>query len=307
MMHKGGEQISSYTMLHKLNSFKLRNRTHWGLQFASGLYADLGWRAAWSHLTPGAGQDLALLGNCCSVETSAQRLQTAEFLRRAAATWQTVYLVPGPRELAGSNEEKQPFYEQLDELRAIAIEVSGEWNNIHIMDKGETVLRDKNIAVLGTTNLTTAGEAWAGSCGGPIWKGDGQQMSKRDIKHWHYECLTWLHEKNTWWEIYDPEVRKVILTYDLWMDAPIGGGSSPILDSLPPRSAYAWLCGIDGANISGMSRQTLLASNGLRFKEDGPMNRFYDPGRCLQIPLPKGGSGEKIPSPPTLGRTLLLA
>jgi hypothetical protein len=284
-------------MIHALRQFKLRSSSHWSLQFASGLYADLGWRAAWSALIPRAGQHIALLGNCCSVATRAQRAETEEFLRRTAAMWETVYLVPGPRELAAGKEGGPPFYEQLHELRAVAKGVSAEWENIYIMDQGEVAIRNKDITVLGATGWTTDGNAVAG--GEPIWKGVGQGITKEDIATWHGEDMAWLRERNAWWGIHHPDVRKVILTHDLCTDSLLGAVSSnrkcmpitsvaPILGHLSPRAPYAWLCGAGGSAVSGMSRHTFLATNGLRAEEGGAMNRFYLPNRCLEIPLRRG-------------------
>ena len=297
--------------MNLLRRLGLKRTSHWSLQFASGLYADLGWRAAWSALTPGAGQHLALLGNCCSVATGAQRAETAEFLRRAAATWESVYIVPGPRELAAGGEGGAPFYKQLDELRALAQEVSTEWENVHIMDQGEVVIRNKDITVLGATGWTAAG-----ADAEPIWKGEGQQISKEDIATWHNEDMAWLQERNTWWGMHHPEVRKVILTHHLCMESLVGGGGggdgggrptvcmplasvAPILGHLHPRAPYAWLGGAGAGAVSGMSRHTFLATNGLRAEEGGAVNRLYLPNRCMEIPLQRGpgpGQGSTAPA-----------
>jgi hypothetical protein len=270
--------------------------SHWSLQFASGLHADLGWRAAWSALIPGRGQHLALLGNCCSVATREQRAETAEFLRRAAATWETVFLVPGPRELAAEKNGGPPFYEQLDELRGLAKEVSAEWENLYIMDQCEVAVRNKDITVLGATGWTAGGSTGIE----PIWKGVGQRISKEDIATWHEEDMAWLRERNAWWGVNYPEVRKVILTHDLCVESLIGGRGvggpaaaphvmpihsvAPILGHLTPRAPYAWLCG-GGSAVSGMSHDTFLATNGLRSEEGGAANPLYLPNRCLEIPL----------------------
>jgi hypothetical protein len=205
--------------------------------------------------------------------------------------------------LAAGKEGGPPFYEQLEDLRELTIEVAGELNNIHLMDQGEIVLRNKDIAVIGATGWATGGGGSAET--ETIWKVAGQRISKKDIERWHYEDMSWLRERNAWWGMHHPYVRKVILTHDMWMERPIHGINSPILGHLPPRAPYAWLSGAGGATISGMTRKTFLATNGLRAEEGGAINRFYSPDRCLEIPLPRrrgwtGGS-------PALAPALVLA
>lgn len=129
---------------------------HWKLQYASSLYAHKDWKRAWGHLTPGQGNALALLGNCCSVATPTEREYSIKFLRECSKAWDTVYVVPGPHELSSGAETGMgnPFFTQLDTLKGVMKDASGKRENVYFMQHGEHSLLNKDIVVLSATAWT---------------------------------------------------------------------------------------------------------------------------------------------------------
>jgi hypothetical protein len=279
-----------------LATYRRLQATHWSLQYASGLFADKGWRRAWSALVPGAGQTLALLGNCCSVATDAQREESAEFLRRCSAAWQTVYLVPGPHEISSS--EGAPFFKQIDALKGVVKKAAGAKENVYLMQHSEHTLLNKDIVVLAATGWTGAAPCGETST---IWKLPGELATSGMFHAWHQEDLGWLRERNNWWGTHHPEVRKVILTHyhpyfmgqqqvaeDICL--PIDS-VRPILGLQPPYSPYTWLSGAGNIVASGMVRHSFLAANSALNKQ------HYMADRRLEVPLRRGDPPLLRPQP----------
>jgi hypothetical protein len=245
---------------------RAKELSHWTLQYASGLAADEGWQRAWSALLPRAGQHLALLGNCCSVATTRRAAQTDEFLRRCSATWDTVSIVPGPREL--SSEKDVPYYEQLDALRNAALESSDGRANVRVFDQGELPFRDQDIVVLGAGGWTAFHpHTMQAMPHEPIWYTPSQRLRPEHLAEWHTDDWDWMKGRHDWWAMHNPSVRRILLTYSLSTDSLVStrereaairpmtipyASNRWIFDSPHTPKPYAWLCGAGKGTVSGM-------------------------------------------------------
>ena len=123
----------------------------WRLQYASGLFADQGWRRAATALQPGAAPYLALLGNCGSVATVAQAKQTQEFLRSCSSSWNKVFWVLGPHEFSANLKTNEVYTAVEDRIRDIA----GRFKNVYILNQGEHQTCD-SVVLLGATGWSDA-------------------------------------------------------------------------------------------------------------------------------------------------------
>ena len=278
-----------------LVAYRTKELAHWTLQYTSGLRADEGWQRAWSALIPRAGQHLALLGNCCSVATRRRTAQTAEFLRRCSATWDTVSIVPGPREL--SSEKGAPYYEQLDALRSLALDSSDGRANVRLLDQGELPFHEQNLVLLGTGGWTafhphTMQVMPADS----IWYSPSERLTQDHMATWHNEDWAWMKGRHDWWALHQPTVRRILLTYSLCTDSLV---STKELESatrpmtIPYASnrwiyeagsipkPYAWLCGAGKGTVTGMLQGRLFV--GVNAADPGNSN--YSPTKLLSVAL----------------------
>lgn len=245
----------------------------WSLQYASNLYANRGWRPAWSALVPGAGNALALLGGCGSAATAAEAEETHEFLKRCSATWETVFYVPGPLELASAPEVRLPFPTQEDAMVELAASAAAGRENIVWMNQGEWEDSTRGIVLLGATGWTEAAGLDAVPRGTEegerLWSGGAEGVERvglEQLREWHTEDMEWLTERLEWWGRRAPGRQVVALTHHLCsgrllsFDLPRAAYKRMALDVMSvesthrafhARNLYAWLCGATGSCVSG--------------------------------------------------------
>lgn len=283
----------------------LRLLRPWSLQYASGLYADQGWRRAAAALTPGAGQHLALLGNCGSAATPKQAKETREFLRSCSAAWEKVFWVFGPHEF-GSAEKGIVYTAQEDRLR----EAAAKFPNVHIMNQSEHLLND-DVVLLGATGWSDLAflrnerfpEGEPETTIYSSYGGYRKPLQPDTMRQWHEEDLEWLYLKANQWATYDHSIYKILLTHHLcsgWLLNRGGGvdtqkravldvmshaSAGDLLQSGLPMAPYAWLCGAGGSCASGIFNNTFAATNTLYGKAGAGAvpNPNYMPDRCLTI------------------------
>lgn len=275
---------------------KAYEASHWTLQYVSGLLADEGWHRAWSALIPRAGQHLALLGNCCSVATELRATQTEEFLRRCSATWDTVSIVPGPREL--SSESGAPYYDQLDRLRELAKTASAGMANIHIMDQGELPFFEQGVILFGAGGWTAIHpHTMQGMPSEPIWYTPSQRLTTDHLATWHNEDWDWMYARHNWWAMHHPNMKRILCTYSLCTHHLISteeremaiypmtfpyATNKWILNHPHIPYPYAWLCGAGKGSVSGNLVRNIFH---IAVNSADPNNTNYLPNRILAVPL----------------------
>ncbi len=266
-------------------------RGKFAIQYASNLYANSGWKQAWSALLPGASSTMALLGNCGSVATKEESANTFQFLRRLAATYQRVFYVPGPLEMTSGGAEPRVFTEQWDSLDDLTLLAAKKWGNITILQQGECYDATNDVVVLGATGWSPCvglEEVPEGMLERNVWTAQGgvglRRITVEDLRTWHMDDIRWLRERVSWWSTHRPVVRIVVLTHHLC--------SGQLVSHALPREAYrrmaldvmpvdvlpriteegqvgAWLCGAMGSCVSGTTRggggrqKTFLSANSL--------------------------------------------
>jgi hypothetical protein len=281
-----------------------------GIQYASNLYANSGWQQAWSALLPGAAPTLALLGNCGSVATEEARSNTFQFLRRAAATYERVFYVPGPLEMTAAEGDPCGFTEQWDALDDLAFLAARKSQNIVILQQNEWYDSVKDVVVLGATGWTPCAgmdTVPEGVLERGVWTVDTEmrQVTPDDLRTWHIDDIRWLRERVSWWSTHRPVVKIIILTHHLCsgqlvsMELPREAYRRMALDVMPvdvlPKvvaegPVAAWLCGAMGSCVSGLSRggpqrpKTFLSSNSLYSlgAQKGRVEQFM-PDRRLEL------------------------
>jgi hypothetical protein len=281
-------------------------RRTWSLQYTSSLYANRCWRTAWSNLLPGKGNALALLGNCVSVATAAEREESREFLLRCSTTWERVFLIPGPGEFAGG-ENHIPFWCLSDEMRNLAQEIEdiGGGAAIEVLEQGEVTIPFQDIVVLGTGG-------WGATESGPL-KGVAANIRfakgidpAKEMTTWCEEDMAFLLARVRWHLHNTPEARIIILTHSLSSGHLLQRGlpaavyeripqevipvdlSSPILKR---PNVYAWLSGALGSCVSGMNNGTFTSGNAFYTTENrSATNPNYMVDRHITIDS-KGGWG----------------
>lgn len=284
-------------------------RRPWTIQFASSLYANKGWQTAWSHLQPGKGNALALLGNCVSAATPKEKEESYLFLKECSTAWQQILLVPGPTEYQGGIE-KAPFTSRIDTLREMVGEInelSSFGSDVAVLEQGELELPYHSIVLLGATGWGMPEGAVTGLTSG-IYTAGGP-VKACDLTRWCKEDLEYLKERVKWWQRAHPSTQLILLTHSLPKGHLVQPGlptevytrirqeviphelTTPILKS--PNVA-AWLGGALGSCVSGMHRSTFLASNALFSTEDCSLvncNYLRDRHFTLQMPRNGGGTG----------------
>jgi hypothetical protein len=266
-------------------------RGKFAIQYVSNLYANSGWKQAWSALLPGAAPTIALLGNCGSVATKAEADNTFQFLRRLSVTYPHVFYVPGPLEMTSGGAEPKGFTEQWDSLDDVAFLAGRKHNNITILQQGEWYDSKNDVVVLGATGWSPCAgleEVPEGMLEKSIWTAEGgiglRRVTADDLRSWHIDDIRWFQERVDWWSTHRPVVRIVVLTHHLCSgqlvshELPREAYRRMALDVMPvdvlPRvtgegQVSAWLCGAMGSCVSGTTRggggrsKTFLAANSL--------------------------------------------
>jgi hypothetical protein len=200
-------------------------------------------------------------------------------LKKCAATWDKVFVVPGPSEIKsvaeGCNESPLPFSEQTERLRDLCNGVKhlNGSNVVTFMDQTEYYYSDMNIVIL-------AAGGWS-DCravdtfpleseeANTIWVADInglRHIEPGDFKKWHMDDIEWLNERLSWWQIHRPFVRVLILTHSLCngqllnRELPKEVYKRIYIDIMPfdttrqtiaHKNIHAWLCGATGSCASG--------------------------------------------------------
>jgi hypothetical protein len=280
----------------------------------SSLYAHKGWRAAWASLKPRAAPTLALLGNCVSLASDEEARNSYKFLKKCAATWDKVFIVPGPAEL--SSHAALTATDQLQQLRefcdsSLIGHVDIGRYPITLMDQAEYYYSHLDIVILaasGWADCSTlekfpvatheADTIWVADAGGV------RKIQPDDLTNWHMDDMAWLQERVTWWKRQRPAVRVVLMTHSLSSPYLLNSGLPKeayeriYMDVMPFTSTdpmfakgniYAWLCGATGSCTSGFmgpKNRVFSSVNALYAKGSAThRNPQFLPDRKLEIPI----------------------
>lgn len=283
----------------------------WGIQYASGLRADLGWRNARASLTPAAAPALALLGNCGSVSSAVAAANTRDFLVWCLEHWDPIFWVPGPLELSGP----AAYTEQLDRIQEVAadtaVAVGRSEESILVMNQTRWSSPELGVTVLGCSGWTECAGFEEGPVPNEFFEGvrvhfqDAaglRTLAVEDIRDWHRDDIRWLKREVGLAARRPSAMRSILLTHHLCsghllnrelpretyrrmaLDVMSVEDIADIVEAQP----YAWLCGAAGSCTSGFlghGRNTFMSVNSARqgLAEMAPAHPAYMPDRRLEV------------------------
>ena len=241
------------------------------IQYASGLFANRGWREAATALKPvPKSSALALLGNCGSFASKREETETILFLKHAAKIWPKIFWIPGPLEY--SSFSKAPFYKCIDLMRD-SQKGSGP-TPLLVMNQTEVYDSVREIVVLGLTGWSPFRyKPFESEIPYPnisFSNGELAPATLKEIRQWNSTDIQWLNKSVLWWSLHRPHVRIIILSHHLCspyllshsmglsmeflknLDYRLMGFEDDIpLRALSNNRLNTWLCGSSSATISG--------------------------------------------------------
>lgn len=241
------------------------------IQYASGLFANRGWREAAAALKPvPKSSALALLGNCGSFASKREGNETMLFLKHAAKLWPKIFWIPGPLEYSSFSEA--PFYKCIDLMRDSQKGVGP--SPILIMNQTEVYDSVREIVVLGITGWSPfRNEPFESDRPHPhitVSNGELVPATLKEIRQWNSADIQWLKKKVIWWTLHRPHVRIMILSHHLCSPYLFSYSGEDLKDvvknldyhfigfeddtpflALSNNRLNTWLCGSSSATISG--------------------------------------------------------
>lgn len=208
------------------------------LQYASNFFLNLHRQRNFQKMLIPSSENLALLGNICSLDTDESRKSYKDFLHYVTKGWKNIYIVPGPWEMASM--EPRAYETNIKSLYAL----KKDYGNLHILNNSIVSLPNVNIQLIGST-------LWSKkiypSVANYIWQKHFQgfrNITETHTKFWHKEDIQFLI--NT----IDPDMRYIVLTHH----SPIIIQENIVdinLDKYMKKPIEIWLGGSGDRHITG--------------------------------------------------------
>ena len=221
------------------------------LQYASNFFLNLHRQRDFQKMLVPSSENLALLGNICSLDTGESRKLYKDFLKYTSSKWKHVYIIPGPWEMASHISPRQ-YQSNIHALHSL----TKEFTNTRLLNNSYVTVENTNIQLLGTT-------LWVGN---PhmkypcmfeysyIWhkhySGFINTMGE-NIKDWHKNDVDYLI--NT----VNSEMRYIVLSHYLPNpvfvdDDKLKNMESTNLDKYMTKPIEVWLAGGGDRHVTGV-------------------------------------------------------
>lgn len=141
---------------------------------------------------------LAILGNC-----------SIPLLFSATRYWDTVYLVPGLKDISSKRGEQ--YTHKIDTLYSIAHQT----RNLFVLNHGRIEVPGKNLVLLGTPLYEDTAFRQRAQLSADYAKIYGHKgpVSPLDLAEWHWQDKEWLKGQIGWYKLHRPETQVLCLTH----------------------------------------------------------------------------------------------
>jgi len=219
------------------------------LQYASNFFLNLQKRTEIKSMLKPKCNNLALLGNICSLDTEKSISIYKNFLSYTSYNWDSVYLVPGPYEYSSITPKN--YMRCLEEL----YEIKESYSNITILNNSHVVVPNTDIQLIGST-LWARNPYLTHECMfeySYIWlqrhSGLANVMGS-DIVNWHLEDVHYIKS------IMNNNYRSIVLTHHLphnilHNDSKRVRIDSSNLEGILHKPIEIWLGGAGNKSVTG--------------------------------------------------------
>jgi len=216
------------------------------LQYASNFFLNLHKRRDFAKMLIPSSENLALLGNLCSLDSIESRTTYNEFLYYCSSNYKNVYLIPGPWEMYSA--KPQDYKICINNLYSI---VNKSYSNVCILDNRSISILNTDIQLVGTM-LWTQYPFIKNPCSfeySNIWL-NGRTISGSNIVSWHLEDLDFI--ENSIKSSYRPIVLTHHLPYRI-TDKTFNEQRMMTnnLEKMMKMPIHVWLCGANDKSFSG--------------------------------------------------------
>lgn len=216
------------------------------LQYASNFFLNLHKRRDFAKMLIPSSENLALLGNICSLDTIESRTTYNEFLYYCSSNYKNVYLIPGPWEMYSS--KPQNYSMCINNLYSI---VNKSYPNICILDNRFKTIPKTDIQLIGTM-LWTQYPFIKNPCQyefSNIWL-YSRTVTGDNIVDWHLEDLDFLESS------LNINYRSIVLTHHLPYRMPDKTFNEQRmttnnLEKMMKSPIHIWLCGANDKSFTG--------------------------------------------------------
>ena len=226
------------------------------LQYASNFFLNLHRQRNFQKMLVPSSENLALLGNICSLDTGESRKLYKEFLDYTSDKWKHVYIVPGPWEMASyiSPREYQSNIHSLYKLSKI-------YKNVEVLN--ESTVKIQHINLIASTLWVNKPHTrypfmfeysyiWHKHFSGHI------NLMQDQIKLWHKSHINYLMNM-------DPSERYIVLSHHLpspvLIDKDDKDMESSNLEKHMKKPIEVWLGGAGDRHVSGVFGDVFCATN----------------------------------------------
>ena len=226
------------------------------LQYASNFFLNLHRQRNFQKMLVPSSENLALLGNICSLDTGDSRKLYKEFLTYTSSSWKNVYIVPGPWEMA-SHITPREYQSNMHSL----YKLSKEFTNVSILNNSTVVL--PNLNLIGSTlwmnkphmrytYMFEYSYIWHKHFSGHI------NLMQDQMKLWHKLHMNYLSD-------IDPSLRYIVLSHHLPSPILIEKEDrcmeSSNLEKHMKKPIEVWLGGAGDRHVSGVFGDVFCATN----------------------------------------------
>ena len=220
------------------------------LQYASNFFLNLHRQRDFQKMLVPSSENLALLGNICSLDTNDSRVLYKKFLTHASNKWKNVYIVPGPWEMA-SHLAPRKHQLNIDSLYGL----TKYFRNVHLLNNSYLTIPDVNINLIGTTLwvdkphmkypcMFEYSYIWHQHFNGFI------SAMENNIHAWHKKDISYL--VNT----LNPSMRYIVLSHHLPSPILIENKERQVmessnLDGFMKKPIEVWLSGAGDRHVTG--------------------------------------------------------
>lgn len=220
------------------------------LQYASNFFLNLHKRRDFNKMIIPSSENLALLGNICSCDSSESMKTYKLFLDYCSLNYKNIYLVPGPWEHC--SYKPQIYNDSINNLYTLV----NYYNNIKILNNSHSKVSNTDITVIGST-LWPRHPYLKHQCMyeyNYIWlkrhSGLGQIMG-HDITSWHFEDLHFIKDMKK------SSQKIIILTHNLPNDMLVNNAGrkrmeATNLEKHMKKPIEIWLGGAGDHSVSGV-------------------------------------------------------
>ena len=258
------------------------------LQYASNFFLNLHKRRDFQNMLVPVSENLAILGNISSLDSSKSKEEYDSFLDYVSKEWKNVYLVPGPYEY--SSRYPKPYYELYTEL----VSVKHKYKNIVILNNSNLLVSKTNICLVGST-LWTKNPYYRLPCSyefSYIYKENKHgvlgQVLGDDLNDWFYEDMSNIKDILKG----NIEHNSIILTHHLptfYLTEPTlrNRMEASSLEIMFKKSIPIWLGGAGNKSITGifgLTKDTFCAVNTYTtFDRPEKINSGYEPKAYVSL------------------------